>query len=184
MSYHAHSTRQCVRSLPSLSRRRKASKEHQAIRTELRDMPLAIASRSGHWAASRLAARSCPEHRRSAHEWTEGSESRQGKGIARQAHGRCRDEERRPGAERDWKAPKRALKTQSTAQGVLPRLSQTNVEGVDFPPACSEQSLARSLLVDRKTEREGFEPSIRVTPDTAFPVRRPRPTRRSLRTRV
>ena len=35
----------------------------------------------------------------------------------------------------------------------------------------------RSTLVPRGflAEREGFEPSIRVAPDTAFPVRRPRP---------
>ncbi len=33
-------------------------------------------------------------------------------------------------------------------------------------------------------EREGFEPSIRVTPYTAFPMRRPRPARRSLRQQV
>ena len=40
---------------------------------------------------------------------------------------------------------------------------------VDGTPAPSEH---RTL---KNAEREGFEPSIRVTPDTAFPVRRPRP---------
>src|SRR5580704_15996190 len=36
------------------------------------------------------------------------------------------------------------------------------------------------MLRKGNAEREGFEPSWRVTPPTAFPVRRPRPTRRSL----
>jgi hypothetical protein len=42
-------------------------------------------------------------------------------------------------------------------------------------PMCRRSRREIPCCTRQMAEREGFEPSIRVTPDTAFPVRRPRP---------
>src|ERR1019366_5105736 len=59
-------------------------------------------------------------------------------------------------------------------------LASVAQKGPANPPCCGRIRTRNPLLYMENPEREGFEPSIPVTRYTAFPVRRPRPTRRSL----